>query len=238
MSEKCEWVHAQLEELKSFRYPFCLEKLPRNGIYFFYEEGEIWGHGGNQPRIVRVGTSKDGNFPSRIAEHYLLDESKMNFTASKPAPHDRSIFRKNIGRAILNQRGDSYLREWEIDFTTHKNREKYARQRDIEKEKKIESEVTQMQRKNFYFKYIELESQTVRMGKNGLESALIGTLAQCSLCTPSENWLGRNSPKPKIREGKLWLVQHLAANPITEKDKITIRAAVRASKNSVDCTKI
>lgn len=122
MSEPCEWLHEQLERLPRFKYPFDLTDLPENGIYFFYEQGETWGHSGTKPRIVRVGTSKDGNFRKRILEHYLLDESKMNFTASKPAPRERSIFRKNIGRALLNQRHDDYLRVWEIDFTSHKSR--------------------------------------------------------------------------------------------------------------------
>jgi hypothetical protein len=68
--------------------------------------------------VVRIGTHRDGNFRSRIGEHFLLNESKMNFTAENPAPHERSIFRKNIGRALLNRAGDDYLKTWEIDFTT------------------------------------------------------------------------------------------------------------------------
>lgn len=136
MSENCKWLHVQLEKSPFIRYPFKLESLPRNGIYFFYEKGEKWGHGGDKPRIVRVGTSKNGNFRNRIAEHYLLDESKMNFEATKPAPRERSIFRKNIGRALLNKRKDKYLDVWEIDFTSHKSRSEQGSKRDIEKEKK------------------------------------------------------------------------------------------------------
>ena len=122
----CKWLHEELRQLPLIRYPFSLEKLPKNGIYFFYEEGEFWGHGGNKSRIVRVGTHKNGNFRSRIAEHFLLKESKMNFDFMKPAPKDRSIFRKNIGRALLNMEGSSYLKIWNIDFTVKRNREKYA----------------------------------------------------------------------------------------------------------------
>jgi hypothetical protein len=61
LSESCEWLHKQLQHLPFIKYPFDLAKLPENGIYFFYEEGEIWGHGEKKPRIVRVGTSKEGN---------------------------------------------------------------------------------------------------------------------------------------------------------------------------------
>lgn len=114
MSELCKWLHEQLERLPIIRFPFELEKLPENGIYFFYEDGEVWGHGGNNTRIVRIGTHRGKNFRSRINEHFLLDESKMNFDKSKPKPSDRSIFRKNIGRALLNKHSDDYLEVWEI----------------------------------------------------------------------------------------------------------------------------
>jgi hypothetical protein len=230
MSERCKWLHERLEQLPFIRFPFNLEELPENGIYFFYEQGEFWGHGGSRPRIVRVGTSKDGNFRKRISEHYLFDESKMNFDSTKPAPRERSIFRKNIGRALLNQRHDDYLKIWEIDFTSHESRRENAYLRDIEKEKKLESEITKLLRENFSFKSIELSGQAQRMGKTGLEGALIGTLAQCPLCQTSSEWLGRYSPKTEINGGKLWLVQHLKANPI--RDETIILNAIKAGRTS------
>lgn len=235
MPDNCKWLHEQLEPLQLIDYSILrnsLELLPENGIYFFYEQGETWGHGGNKPRIVRVGTSKDGNFRSRISEHYLLDESKMNFAHSKPAPHERSIFRKNIGRALLNQRGDNYLKVWEIDFTSRKSRNQYTHLRNIEKEKNLESEITKLMRNKFSFKFIEISGQAQRMGKTGLESALIGTLAQCKFCRASDNWLGKYSSKPEISNGKLWLTQHLKANPINEQSKTIILDAVKQTKTA------
>ncbi|MEW6181487.1 MAG: hypothetical protein AB1522_16360 [Chloroflexota bacterium] len=126
MSEKCKWLHEKLEELPLIKYSFKLELLPENGIYFFYEIDEIWGHGGDKLRIVRVGTHKGNNFRSRISEHFLINEKKMNFDENSPKPSDRSIFRKNIGRAILNKKKDPYLKVWEIDFLRndpHKSRQ-------------------------------------------------------------------------------------------------------------------
>jgi hypothetical protein len=227
MSESCKWLHEQLEQLPLIRFPFKLERLPKNGIYFFYENGEIWGHGGYKPRIVRIGTHKDGNFRSRIKEHFLLDESKMNFDVTKPAPHERSIFRKNIGRALLNKKNDDYLKTWEIDFTSRENRERYGYLRDIQKEKEIELEITKILRENFSFRFIIVDSQVERMGTKGLESSLIGTIAHCDLCRPSNNWLGRYSPKSQIRKSGLWLIQHLQANEINEDDKEIILNAIK-----------
>jgi hypothetical protein len=226
MSNLCRLLHEQIEQQPLIRYPFKLHRLPRNGIYFFYEDGEIWGHGGNKPRIVRVGTHRDGNFRSRIAEHYLLSESKMKFDEDKAKPSDRSIFRKNIGRALLNRRGDSYLSIWEIDYMYRKKRALFRHLRDIKREKKVESEITEILRNNFSFRYIKIERQKERMGKSGLESRLVGTIARCRLCEPSKNWLGNHSPKEKIRMSGLWLVQHLGADEIDGDDEKTISEAI------------
>lgn len=221
MSESCKWLHEQLEQLPIIKFPFTIEQLPENGIYFFYENGEIWGHGGNKPRIVRIGTSKDGNFRSRIKEHYLLDESKMNFDKDKPKPSDRSIFRKHIGRALLNRHKDDYLQIWNIDFMKKENRKSLGHKRNIDKEKRIESKITRILRERFSFRFIMIDTQIERMGSKGLEKRLIGTIANCKLCKSSDNWLGKYAPKKqiKIKESGLWLVQHLKANGINENDK-------------------
>ena len=198
MSKQCEWLHRQLESLPLVKCPFRQEALPQSGIYFFYEDGENWGHGGNRLRIVRVGTHKKRNFGSRISEHFLLDESKMDFDASKPKPSDRSIFRKNIGRAFLNRDQDPYLEMWEPDFILAENRERIGRLRDIKREKELESEITRTLRESFLFRFIIIESENERIGAKGLESRLIGTVAQCKVCGPShENgWEGIH-PNPR-----------------------------------------
>ena len=230
MSELCRWLHETLEQLPLIQYPFDLNRLPENGIYFFYEKDEFWGHGGHKPRIVRIGTHRNGNFRSRIKEHFLLDESKMSFDARKTAPHDRSIFRKNIGRALLNKAEDDYLKIWEIDFTLKKNREKFGSSRDVVKEKRIELAITKILRENFSFRFIILDSQKERMGPAGLEAPLIGTIAKCELCQPSITWLGKYSSKYEIRKSGLWLVQHLKGRKINDEEKEIILAAVVRTK--------
>jgi hypothetical protein len=57
------------------------------------------------------------------------------------------------------------------------------------------------------------------MGKTGIESRLIGTLAASKLCKPSDHWLGKFSTKPQINTGKLWLSQHLDSIGLSDSDK-------------------
>lgn len=210
MSNECAVLHNRVASLEKHRWPLEKAQVPRNGIYFFFEEGEISAHDG-LPRIVRVGTHRDGNFASRMADHFVDDPRKMNLSRTKPSPKDRSIFRKNLGRAILNRDGDPYLAVWNIDFTTIRARETHAGRRDIQKERRLEEQVSQILRRRFSPCWIPVEGQERRMGRGGLEAALIGTLSRCGECGPGPNWLGRHSPKRKIAKSGLWLEQHLAA---------------------------
>lgn len=210
MTDSCQRLHDLVLELPEVRWPFKLEALPRNGIYFFTEDGEPWGHGGERPRIVRIGTHREGNFRSRMADHFVPNERKMIFTTSQAAPKDRSIFRKNIGRALLNRDHDPYIVTWEIDFTARAARDAHASKRDIDKERAVEEEISRVLRTSFAFRWIELEGEARRLGGGGLEAALIGTVASCGACRPTPNWLGRSSPKPKISVSGLWLEHHLS----------------------------
>ena len=64
-SEKCSWLHNHLNSLPLVKFPFDVKSLPSNGVYFFYEEGEITEHRyGFSQRIVRIGTHKENNFSS------------------------------------------------------------------------------------------------------------------------------------------------------------------------------
>jgi len=232
MSDTCRWLHEILMDLPLVQHPFDVSELPDNGIYFLYEHGEIWGHtDDSRSRIVRIGTHKDGNFKSRISEHFLLKESKMNFNKNKPAPHERSIFRKNLGRAILNKEKNDYLKVWEIDFTTRKNRKNLSHLRDIDLEKRIETQITNSLRKHFSFRYLIVEGEEGRMGAKGLESKLIGTVAQCDVCKPSSNWLGNHSSKHQIKSSGLWLSQHLDSPPLNKSDKNYVIKCLKDTMN-------
>lgn len=118
-----------------------------------------------------------------------------------------SIFRKNIGKAILNQKGDSFLKYWKKDLTSKENKEKYASQIDFEYQKCVEKQVSQYIQCNFSFCVIGTadKEETPLV----LEKKLIATISLCSECRPSKDWLGRYSSEEKIVKSGLWQVHHL-----------------------------
>ena len=201
MSKECQKLHKLFNSMKRIGFPFDESEIPLNGIYVLFEKGEK-GHGGD--RIVRIGTHTGNNqLKSRLKQHFI-NENK-----------DRSIFRKNIGRALLNNKKDPFLKQWELDLTTRKSKEKYSELVDFEKQKKIEKEVTRYIQNNFSFIVFEINEKEERLET---ESKLISTVSLCDECKPSKNWLGLSSPKEKIKESGLWLVNELYKTPFTEEE--------------------
>lgn len=188
----CEELHRILNNHRRHYFPFDEALIPRNGIYCLYEKGES-GHGTD--RVVRVGTHTGKNqLSSRLKQHFLIQNK------------DRSIFRKNIGRAYLNSIKDSFLGQWEYDLTSTKNRKKYISMVDLKRLEEIEAIVSGYIQKHFSFVVIEVPDKELRLR---YESKLISTISLCQNCSPSEKWFGLHSPKSKIRESGLWLVNEL-----------------------------
>jgi len=201
MSKECESLHKLFNSLEIHKFPFDNNKIPKNGIYVLFEKGEL-AHNCN--RIVRVGThTGDNQLSSRLFQHFL-NENK-----------DRSIFRKNIGRALLNKAGDNYIKLWELDLTTKEARDKFSKLIDVDKQKETEKRVTRYLQDNFSFVVFKVNDIKKRLE---LESKIISTISLCNECNASNNWLGNFSPKDKIKESGLWLVNELNKTPLSEVD--------------------
>ena len=94
----------------SFPVAHSIIDIPENGIYIIFEQGErLESFDG----IVRVGTHTGKNkLRSRLNQHFVKENK------------NRSIFRKNIGRCILNQSNSPYLALWELDITSREERKR------------------------------------------------------------------------------------------------------------------
>jgi len=176
-------LHKLMNMLPRIRYPFEFAKLSNNGIYIMFEEGEKYG---GFDRIVRVGThDSQDRLRGRLRDHYI-NENK-----------DGSIFRKNIGRAILNKNHDPYLKVWEYDLSRTNNQE-ILKQANPSYQIEIERAVSSYIRNNISFVIIgEIPDRRERLR---LETGIIATLNCDKEFAHSANWLGIFSPKEEIRE--------------------------------------
>lgn len=201
MSELCLRLHAKASTLLRHRFPFDPKLLPQDGIYIVFEKGEV-GHGGD--RITRIGTHTGvQQLRSRLEQHFLR------------ANKDRSIFRKNVGRCLLNCAGDLFLASWNVDLTTKVSRVLHPELVGSAEQKRVENRVTEYVRDRLSFCTIRVDDKSERLR---LEEAMIATVAQCSECGPSGSWLGLSSPIAKIVASGLWQVQCLDATPLNESE--------------------
>jgi hypothetical protein len=192
-------LHKLFDNLYRFSYPFekDLVKIPSNGIYIKFEEGEkIEG----MDRIVRIGTDTGNNqLHSRLFQHFENKNQR------------RSIFRKNIGRSILNKENNTYLEYWELPITSKADKEKNLKYIDFDFEQLIEQEISNYLQKKFSFCVFQVDNKEDRLF---WESKIIATIAQSGI-RPTSNWLGNYSPKSKIRQYGLWQIQQLMNPPLT-----------------------
>jgi len=197
----CEQLHETFNQLPLHRFPFDSEAIPPNGIYILFQKGEE-AHGTN--RIVRIGT--------HTGENQLRPRLKQHFLSRRK---DRSIFRKNIGRCLLNKAQDPFLEAWNLDLTSRENREAYTGKVDFRKQEEIERQVEEFIQGQFFFAALQIPEKTDRIE---IESRLISTVSLCEKCRPSKSWMGLNSPKKKIRESGLWQEQELYKTPISNQE--------------------
>jgi len=200
MSKLCSQVHLLFSSKQIVPFPFNPSKLPKNGIYVLFEDGET-AHGAK--RIVRVGThTGDDHLRLRLRQNFMQDSK------------DRSGFRKMIGSAILQRDSDLFVKQWELELTTSEVKEG-SQKVDLKRLAEVEKRVTEYIQKHFQLSVIEVKEKTERLE---LESKIISTISRCDECKPSAGWLGSHSPREKIRESGLWLMNELYKTQLTDSD--------------------
>jgi hypothetical protein len=211
MSARCHALHQVSAQLPLYSFPFDERAIPENGIYLLFEEGEN-AHG--HRRIVRIGThTGDRQLRSRLRQHFIQENK------------DRSIFRKNIGRALLHRANDPFLTDWNLDLTTAEARRLHATRIDTAKQRSVEALVSHHLQSSCRFTVIPVANKTERLL---MESRMISTVSACPLCKPSEGWLGLSSPVAKIRQTGLWQINELFKQPFSDDEFAAFESAVRA----------
>lgn len=196
-------LHQLFNNCKRFSFPFLQfrDEIPKNGIYILFERGEKFNE---YDRIVRIGThTGNKQLYSRLNQHFIQENK------------NRSIFRKNIGRCILNKEGSSYQSLWELDITSRAERERNLGLLDLEFENQIEKRISNYIQTNLTFCVFLVDSKEERLY---WERKIASTLAQSIEIKPSEQWLGNYSPKEKIRSSGLWQVNELNNAILTQQE--------------------
>jgi hypothetical protein len=199
MTNVCDYIHSELANRPRYNNANFATAEINNGIYVLFEEGE---HAHGVERIVRIGThTGKNNLIKRINEHFF----KKN--------KDRSVFRKHIGRCLLKRANDPFLAQWDLDLTTKIARETLAHTVDHVRLAQTEASVTDYMVKNFSFVLLSLIEAAERLRA---EAALLATINNCPHCSPSENWLGKFHPNPKISRCGLWNIQGIDGHSMTQ----------------------
>lgn len=201
-------LHQIFNEQKRYSFPFehIINEIPKNGIYIIFENGEKYK---TLDRIVRVGTHTGNNqLRSRLYQHFIKENK------------NRSIFRKNIGRCFLNKENDPYLSLWELDITSRAEKEKNLKLLDLDFEKKMEKRISNYVQTNLSFCVFQIYTKDDRLF---WESKIISTLAKASDIKSSENWLGNQSTKDKIKVSGLWQVNELYKDSLTELEFVQLK---------------
>jgi hypothetical protein len=194
----CEKLHSKVWALSSYQFDSLPSNLPSDGVYFCFERKENV-HGGL--RIARIGShTGKGNLAARLREHITVNK-------------DRSIFRKHIGRALLNRDRDPFLADWNVDLTTRKARDKHAHRIDFEKQNAIELRVSDYLRTAFTFAVLPMSDCAQALN---FEAAAIGSVSNCPQCKASSTWLGLSSPNSHIASSGLWQIRGLWGPGLTE----------------------
>ena len=197
-SEMCLELHQSFNQMPRIQINE-IDQIPfTNGIYLLFERDEFYG---GMDRIVRVGThTSQDRLKSRLADHFV----KKN--------KDGSIFRKNIGQALLNHIDDSYLEIWSDNSSSPARMvEKWGAAYLPARQAEIEDEVSEYLRNNLTFVCIAVDSP---IDRGRWTQGMIATLNKAAGFGPSPFWLGQSCPAAEIRRSGLWQVKSLNGMPL------------------------
>ncbi|WP_291299937.1 DUF6884 domain-containing protein [Desulfosporosinus sp. BICA1-9] len=202
----CKAVHLLFNRMPRMDYQM-IAKIPfEDGIYIMFEKGQKQGE---LDRIVRVGThTAEGRLKARLKDHFISQNK------------DGSIFRKNIGKALLSKNNDPYLDLWTLDMSNKKNTATI----DKVKEAEIETAVSDYLHNNISFVCFPINNNEARLR---IEEALISLLNCSDDFYPDNNWLGKSSPVDRISRSGLWLTQGLDAEPLSVEEFGFIKDSIR-----------
>lgn len=184
---------------------------PSRGVYFFFEPGEWRSVGTQSPRVVRIGTHalKSGSKSTlwkRLSQH--------RGTASGGGNHRGSIFRLLVGEALKGRGQFPDAISWDIgnDVSKAAIRLGLSRQEIGLCENPLEVAVSEHIR-SMPFLWISIDDEPGPGSDRGIiernSIALLSSYAKPLIDSPSDEWLGRQSGRERVRSSGLWNNNHV-----------------------------
>lgn len=183
---------------------------PERGLYVFFGPGETYDSTG-QPRVTRLGThavsaGSSTSLWSRLKQHYGTGSGSENHPHG--GNHRGSVYRKRVGEAIIEKYGlhDDYP-DWNERWSSIERQRSTVRDEEYILERRVSTYIREQP-----FLWVTLDdepgadSDRAYVERNAI--ALVSSYDEAT--TPrADDWLGRHSRSPQIRESGLWNVNHV-----------------------------
>ncbi len=174
---------------------------PKRGIYFFFEHGEMRSNSGEGLRVVRVGThalsqSSKTTLWNRLSQHRGVQKTGGG-------NHRGSIFRLLIGISKLTAESQTH-ETWGKGSSASRD----IRESELKLEKKVSATIGAMP-----FLWLDVDSlengPNMRSFIERNSIALLSNYSKPAQDLPSQNWLGNNCNREKVRVSGLWNSNHV-----------------------------
>jgi len=179
--------------------------LPKRGVYFFYSINDIRASS-KQMRVTRIGThaiSKD----SKSSLWNRLSTHRGTLKGSHPGGgnHRASVFRKIVGWSIIMRNNlSSDFPNWGIGNSAPSK----IKVKEYELEKSVSNYIRKLP-----FLWIEIDDKPDKFSNRKViernSIALLSNFDKTAIDPRSNDWIGKYSPKVKIKISGLWNSDHV-----------------------------
>ena len=179
------------------------EELPRQGVYFFFDDNEPTTFSTSIPRLVRIGTH--GVSAGSVAT--LRNRLRTHLgTRAGAGNHRASVFRLHVGRAIIQRD------QLEQDFPSW-GKGQSAPKEITEREAPLEAKVSKYIGNLRVLFVPVLDTAGTGSMRATIERQFISMFTEnlCAIEDTSSTWLGRFSDKPSIRDSGLWNIRDVGS---------------------------
>lgn len=191
-------IHDMIRKMPQYTWDTIGNLEFENGIYIIFEPKNS---DGASNRIVRIGThTGPDRLKGRIRGHYISNRK------------DGSVFRKDIGLAMLNKERDEYSDIWNLNTSNPQIKKENEDRLNPDFEKMLEERVSDYLREKTKFVCIEVNDLDERLR---IEEGLIAILGGNKNFKPDDDWLGYYHPDSRIRKNFIWNKQGLDGKPLS-----------------------